>query len=90
VLGDDEAARIHADSIRTRDDFPGAVGDALAFIAARDVLGYTEAVETVLESFATRDEYLEDVPIADTVVVLQALAQRRGLVVPLESPLLPP
>jgi hypothetical protein len=90
VLGDDTQARLHADAIRTRDDFPHDVGDALAYLAAKDVLGYTEAVESVLDSFASRDEYLEDVPVADTVVVLQALAGRRGLETPLESPLLPP
>jgi hypothetical protein len=65
------------------------VGDALAGIAAADPLGYTEAVEEVLRSFEARDEYLEDVPIADTVLVLQALARRRGLAVELSSDLLP-
>ena len=89
VLGRDAEARPHADAIRTRDDFPGAVGDALAFLAAQDVVGYTEAVEAVLESFETRDEYLEDMPVADTVLVLQALAGRRGLAADLASPLLP-
>ena len=43
-------------------------------IAAEDVVGYAEAVESVLESFEARDAYLEDVPVADTVLVLQALA----------------
>lgn len=89
IGGDDEAARVHADWIRTRDDFPAAVGDALAFLAARDVVGYTQAVEAVLTSFEQRDEYLEDIPVADTVLVLQALAGRRGLAAALESPLLP-
>jgi hypothetical protein len=89
TLGDDERARVCADSIRTRDDFPAAVADALAFIAAGDVVGYTGAVEAVLESFETRDEYLEDIPVADTVIVLQALAGRRGLRVELASALLP-
>jgi tetratricopeptide (TPR) repeat protein len=90
VLGDDERARPHADAIRIRDDFPHDVGDALAFIAARDVLGYTEAVESVLASFERRDEYLEDLPVADTVLVLQTLAVERDLEAPLSSPLLPP
>jgi hypothetical protein len=89
VLGDDEHARIHADTIRTLDDFPAEVGDALAFLATRDVVGYAEAVEEVLESFEERDEYLEDIPVADTVLVLQALAARRGIAVELSSPLLP-
>ena len=90
VLDRDGEARIHADAIRTRDDFPGPVGDALAMIAAgTDAIGYVEAVENVLESFETREEYLEDVPVADTVIVLQALADRRDFVADLESPLLP-
>ena len=82
-------ARHHADTIRIRDDFPNDVGDALAFLAAQDVAGYETAVESVLESFETRDEYLEGLPVADTVLVLQALAERRGLAAELSSPLLP-
>ena len=89
VLGRDEEARVLADVLRTRDDFPAPVGDALAFVAAQDPLGYVEAVEAVLESFETRDEYLEDLPVADTVLVLQALAERRGIAAELSSRLLP-
>jgi hypothetical protein len=89
VLDDREHARVHADAIRIRDDFPRDVGDALATIAAEDVVGYIEAVESVLESFETRDEYLEGVPVADTVLVLQALAARRGMAAELSSALLP-
>ena len=89
VLGRDHEARALADSIRERPDFPRGVADALATIAAADPVGYTLAVESVLDSFETRDEYLEDVPVADTVLVLQALAERRGLGVELSSPLLP-
>ena len=89
VLGRDEEARPLADALRTEDGVPHDVGDALATIAARDRVGYVEAVESVLESFETRDEYLEDVPVADTVIVLQALAARRGIPAELSSPLLP-
>jgi hypothetical protein len=89
ILGRDHEAVAHADAIRTRDDFPKDVGDALAFIAAQDVVGYVYAIESVLESFETRDEYLEDIPVADTVLVLQALAGRRELRAELSSPLLP-
>ena len=89
VLGDDEEARLQADAIRTRDDFPTDVGDALAFLAADDVVGYTQAVERVLASFERREEYLEDIPVADTVLVLQALAARRGFAAELSSALLP-
>jgi tetratricopeptide (TPR) repeat protein len=89
VLDRREEARPHADAIRTSADFPNDVGDALAFIAAQDVLGYATAVDSVLESFETRSEYLEDIPAADTVLVLQGLAARSGMAAELSSPLLP-
>lgn len=89
VLGEWEDARVHADHVRTHEHFPADVADALAYVAAEDVVGYADAVESVLESFEARSEYLEDVPVADTVLVLQALAARRGMAVELSSPLLP-
>jgi hypothetical protein len=89
VLGEWDDVRVHADYARTHESFPNEVADALAFIAAEDVVGYVEAVEDVLESFERRDAYLEDVPVADTVLVLQALAGRRGMAAELESALLP-
>jgi len=89
VLGRDDEARVLADNLRAHDDFPASVGDALAAIAAQDPLGYADAIEAVLESFETREDYLEDLPVADTVIVLQALAARRNVAAELSSPLLP-
>ncbi len=90
TLGRDEEARRVANSIHGVEGFPEDVADALRMLAAGDdAIGYIEAVEHVLESFETRDAYLEDIPVADTVLVLQALAERRGLAAELESPLLP-
>lgn len=89
VLGRDIEARHQAISIQERGDFPHAVADALAFVAAHDPVAYAEAVEAVLASFETRDDYLEDVAVADTVLVLQILAARRGIAAELSSPLLP-
>jgi hypothetical protein len=89
ALGEWDDVRVHADVARTSETFPNEVADALAFVAAEDVVGYVEAVEAVLESFESRDEYLEDVPVADTVLVLQALAERRGMRAELSSELLP-
>ena len=90
VLGEDKEARVLADAIRGLDNFPQDVADALAAIAVGEPILYTEAIESVLESFETRTEYLEDIPVADTVIVLQALAAERGLAVELDSALLPP
>ena len=89
VLGRDEEARPIADGLRADADFPSDVGRALTMIAAQDPVGYIEAIEAVLESFESRDEYLEDLPVADTVIVLQALAGRRDMAAELSSPLLP-
>jgi hypothetical protein len=89
VLGEWDDVRVHADYARTHETFPNEVADALAFVAAEDVVGYVEAVEDVLESFETREAYLEDMPVADTVLVLQALAGRRDMAAELESELLP-
>jgi hypothetical protein len=89
VLDRDVEARPVAGSIREREDFPHAVADALATLSASDRLGYIGAVEAVLESFETREEYLEDIPVADTVIVLQALAGRRDIAAELDSALLP-
>jgi len=83
-------ARHAADSLRERDDFPRDVADALAYLSAHDVVGYVEALESVVESFETRTEYLEDARVADTALVLDLLARRRGIEVDLpESDLLP-
>jgi hypothetical protein len=89
ILGRDADARPLAGSLREAADFPPAVADALATLAATDPLGYVSAIERVLESFETREEYLEDIPVADTVLVLQALAARRSIAAELASPLLP-
>jgi hypothetical protein len=89
VLGDDRSARVLAAMLVGHDGFPEDVARALSALAAADPDGYARAVADVLESFETRDEYLEDIAVADTVIVLQALAATRGLAAELESPLLP-
>jgi hypothetical protein len=90
VLGRWDAAAREAASLRGRDDFPGPVADALAAIAAGDAGACADAVDAVVVSFETREEYLEDAAVADTALVLCSLARRRGLDVALRaSPVLP-
>ena len=91
VLGEDAAARDLAEGLRAEPEsaFPRPVADALAALAGADAAAYQEAVGEVLASFEEREDYLEDIPVADTVVVLEALAARRGLAAGLRSPLLP-
>ncbi len=79
-----------ASTLRGRDDFPAEVGDALAVIARGDAAGASRVIQAVLESFESRDDYLEGVPVADTVLVLLALATKRGLTVESRASLLLP
>ncbi len=90
VLGRDHEALGLAGSLRGRVDFPADVAEALFAIAAADQDLYRTSVAAVLRSFEAREAYLEDIPAADTVVVLQKLAEPRGLEAELDSPLLPP
>jgi hypothetical protein len=90
VLGEDVAAGRLASALAGRDDFPDDVARTLTALAVSDETGYRKAVADVLRSFEVRDDYLEDIPVADTVLVLEALAAARGLGAALDSPLLPP
>jgi hypothetical protein len=83
VLGRDVEARMLAETLVGRDDFPRDVADALLMIAGLDRLEYAFAVESVLDSFEKREDFLEDVRVADTVLVLQKLAEPRGLAIEL-------
>ena len=90
ALGRWADARHLADSLRERGDFPHDVADALAYITAADVVGYAEAIESVVASFETRTEFLEDARVGDTALVLDLLARRRGIELELpESEVLP-
>jgi hypothetical protein len=78
ALGRWAEARHVVETLRGRDDFPHDVAASLSYIAADDMVGLAESVESVVESFEARTEYLEDVPVADTALVLNLLARRRG------------
>jgi hypothetical protein len=77
VLGrDEEAAEVAA---TLGEGFPGDVADALLALAAHEEEAYRAAVDSIRRSFETREEFLEDVPVPDTALALDALAARRGL-----------
>ncbi len=89
VRGDDADATGLASGLVGRDDFPATVADTLVALAAGDAAGYERAIRALVADFEARSEFLEDTPVADTVLALQALADERGLAVELASPLLP-
>jgi len=89
ALGRDEDAGIVAARIADGLE-PASVADALGALARADGAAYVAARLAVLRSFEEREAFLEDVRVADTVLVLDALAAARGLELPpLSSPLLP-
>jgi hypothetical protein len=62
------------------DEFPPDVAGALAALVRRDAEAYRDAANRIRRSFETRESHLEDVPVPDTALALDALAARRGLV----------
>lgn len=91
VLARDDDAAMHAAVLVADPTFePAAVAGALAALAAHGSPGYERVAAGVLDSFERREAFLEDVPVADTVLVLDALARARGISVDARSsPLLP-
>jgi hypothetical protein len=89
LLGEDEAASALATTLRGVDGFPAAVTDTVAALSAGDTSGYEAAIGALVDDFEGRTEFLEDTPVADTVLALQVLAGQRGIVVSLSSSLLP-
>ena len=79
VLGRDEEAHLLAATLRGREDFPRDVATALAALAVHGGPCFAGAVEDLLRSFEAREEFLEDVPVADTVLVLEQFAVERGI-----------
>jgi hypothetical protein len=73
VLGrDDEAAAVAA---TLGAPFPADVAAALAALAAGNDDGFAVAVAAVRKSYENRDGYLEDVPVPDTALALEALSR---------------
>ena len=87
VLEQDATAT--AASLAGRDDFPQPVAEALGGLAGVDATRYEMAIRALVADFESREAFLEDVPVADTVLALQVLARDRGFEVALASPRLP-
>jgi len=77
VLDRDEKAAAVAATLG--EDFPRDVAEALAALAARDTNAFRAASTRIRISFEARDALLEDIPVPDTALALEALAARRGL-----------
>jgi len=89
VEGDDAAAAGFADGMREGSPAFGRAADAIAALAARDGEAYASAVSAIVSDFEGRSEHLTGVPVADTALMLEALAEPRGLAAHPASALLP-
>jgi hypothetical protein len=89
VLEEDAATAAIMPTLVGAESIPPAVTTTLGALAAHDAVGYEAAIRELVADFETRDEFLEDVPVADTVLAFQVLAAERGVVVELTSAVLP-
>jgi hypothetical protein len=90
VEGDDDLARRAADGMRAAGVEPFLrTADAVEALAGRDGAAYARAAAAIVADFEGRAEHLTGVPIADTALMLERLAEPRGIAAHPRSGLLP-
>jgi hypothetical protein len=77
TLGRDEEAGALAETLG--EEFPGDVVHALRALASDDASEFRTGAAAIRRRFARREDFLEDVPVPDTALALEALARSRGL-----------
>jgi hypothetical protein len=86
---DDAAAAETAAQMAAGGDAFERTAAAIAALARRDEAAYAVALRAVIADFELRDLHLTGVPIADTALVLERIAEPRGLAQRPRSQLLP-
>ncbi len=89
IAGDDDDAEAWAARLRDAPDAFARTGEAIAALAAHDDARYAAALEAIVRDFEQRSQHLTGVAIADTALMLETLAGRRGMGAAIESPVLP-
>jgi hypothetical protein len=89
IAGDDEDAHTHACAMGGGGEAFARTAAAIDGLATRDQTAYAAALEQIVRDFERRSEHLTGVAIADTAVVLETLAGRRGMAAAIKSPVLP-
>ena len=90
IAGEDAAAASASERMRGGSEAFDRTADAIAALARDDGAGYSAALAAIVRDFEQRAEHLTGVAVADTAVVLERLAARRGLGAQLSSAALPP
>lgn len=89
VMGDDDLARSAAAGMREGDAPFQRAADAVEALADRDGERYGPALDAIVADFAAREQHLTGIAIADTALMLDRLADRRGLARRPVSPVVP-
>ncbi len=89
VLGHDRRAEAWAALMRGASPAFERTATAIVALADGDAGGYRAALEAIVDDFAARESHLTGVAIADTALMLEALAGPRGLRAGLVGPLMP-
>ncbi len=89
VRDEDTLAGAAADGMRTGSPAFQRAAAAIAALAERDPGSYAAAVGAILADFEGREQHLTGVAIADTALMLEQLADARGMAARPRSPLLP-
>jgi hypothetical protein len=89
VEGDDDRARRAAAGMRAGSDRFVRAADAIDALVRGDAAGYAAAAGAIVADFEGREQHLTGVPIADTALMLERFAERRGLAAHPASALLP-
>ncbi len=90
ALADDEAAAAAAAGMAAGGEAFERTAAALGALARHDPAAYTDALQAIVADFEGRDAHLTGVAIADTAVMLERLAEPRGMQAALASRVLPP
>jgi hypothetical protein len=75
--------------MRSGGDAFARTADAIEALARADATAYAAALEEIVRDFEQRGEHLTGVAVADTALMLQQLADRRGIAGQVHSPVLP-
>jgi hypothetical protein len=89
ILDDGDEAAVRATRMEPRGEAFERTAGALRALAARDAEAYAAALAAIEADFAARTDHLTGVAIADTAVMLELLADERGMAVRPSSPLVP-
>jgi hypothetical protein len=89
TVGEDRLAETLATVLANDPAFPPATARACAALAQADGDAYEQNLLIVLRTFEERVRFLEDIPVADTVLTLQVLGEQRAMRCPLTSTHLP-